>query len=43
MRDLAVQASNGGSQDTTAQAAADTEFQQLKAELTRISDTTKFG
>src|SRR3954453_9132987 len=26
MRDLAVQASNGGSQDTSAQAAADTEF-----------------
>ena len=26
MRDLAVQAANGGSQDTTAQAAADTEF-----------------
>jgi flagellin len=43
MRDLSVQASNGGSQDTTAQAAADTEFQQLKLELTRISDTTKFG
>ena len=43
MRDLAVQASNGGSQDTTAQAAADTEFQQLKDELTRIADTTKFG
>lgn len=43
MRDLAVQASNSGSQDTTAQAAADTEFQQLNQELDRISQTTKFG
>jgi flagellin len=43
MRDLAVQASNGGSQDTTAQAAADTEFQQLNKELDRISQTPKFG
>src|ERR671935_907850 len=30
MRDLAVQAANGGSQDSNAQTAADTEFQQLK-------------
>jgi flagellin len=43
MRDLAVQAANGGSQDGDAQAAADTEFQQLKTELDRISNTTKFG
>jgi flagellin len=43
MRDLAVQAANGGSQDTSAQAAADTEFQQLKTELDRIANTTKFG
>jgi flagellin len=43
MRDLAVQSSNGGSQDTTAQANADTEFQQLNAELDRIAVTTKFG
>jgi flagellin len=43
MRELAVQASNGGSQDTDAQAAADTEFQQLNKELDRISQTTKFG
>jgi flagellin len=43
MRDLAVQASNGGSQDATAQAAANTEFQQLNKELDRISQTTKFG
>jgi len=43
MRDLAVQASNGGSQDSDAQANADTEFQQLNAELDRIATTTKFG
>jgi flagellin len=43
MRDLAVQASNGGSQDSNAQAAADTEFQQLNKELDRIAQTTKFG
>ena len=43
MRDLAVQAANGGSQDATAQAAADTEFQQLNAELDRIATTTSFN
>ena len=43
MRDLAVQASSTGSQDTSARTAADTEAGQLKAELTRIADTTKFG
>jgi flagellin len=43
MRDLAVQAANGGSQDTVAQGAANTEFTQLSSELTRISATTKFG
>jgi flagellin len=43
MRDLAVQASNGGSQDVSAQAAADVEFQQLNKELDRIVSTTKFG
>jgi flagellin len=43
MRDLAVQASNGGSQDSDAQAAANQEFTALKDELTRIADTTKFG
>ena len=43
MRDLAVQAANGGSQDATAQAAADTEFQQLNAELDRIAGTTTFN
>lgn len=43
MRDLAVQASNGGSQDTDARSAANTEFGQLKTELTRIAKTTSFG
>ena len=43
MRDLAVQSSSTGSQDTSARTAANTEVTQLKAELTRISDTTKFG
>ena len=43
MRDLAVQAANGGSQDSTAQAAADTEFKQLQSELDRIANTTAFG
>jgi flagellin len=43
MRDLAVQAANGGSQDANAQAAADTEFQQLNAELDRIAGTTTFN
>jgi flagellin len=43
MRDLAVQASNGGSQDTAAQTAADTEFGQLNDELDRIAKTTSFG
>ncbi|RKS80150.1 flagellin [Motilibacter peucedani] len=43
MRDLAVQASSTGSQDSSARTAANTEVQQLTAELTRISSTTKFG
>ena len=43
MRDLAVQAANGGAQDTDAQAASYTEYTQLAAELDRISDTTQFG
>jgi flagellin len=43
MRELSVQAANGGSQDADAQAAADTEFQQLTSELDRISSSTKFG
>jgi flagellin len=43
MRDLAVQASNGGSQDSDAQSAANTEFGQLQTELDRIATTTSFG
>ena len=43
MRDLAVQASNTGSQDTNARAAAQTEYDQLKTEIDRIGNTTKFG
>ena len=43
MRDLSVQAANGGSQDAQAQTAANTEFTQLKTELDRIANTTSFG
>jgi len=43
MRDLAVQSSNSGSQDSAAQTAADTEFGQLKTELDRIAGTTSYG
>jgi flagellin len=43
MRDLAVQASNGGAQDVSSQKAADTEFKQLGKELDDIASKTKFG
>jgi flagellin len=43
MRDLAVQASNTGSQDADARTAAQTEFDQLKTEIDRIGNTTRFG
>jgi len=43
MRDLSVQASSTGSQDTDARSAAQTEFTQLNAELDRIAGTTAFG
>jgi flagellin len=43
MRDLAVQASSSGSQDSDARAAANTEFAQLGKELDRIASTTAFG
>jgi flagellin len=43
MRDLAVQASNGGSQDSNAQGAANTEVSDLKTEIDRIAKTTQFG
>jgi flagellin len=43
MRDLAVQASNGGSQDDDAKNAAQSEFKELNSELDRIANTTSFG
>ena len=43
MRDLSVQASNGGAQSATSQAAADAEFQELAKELTDIAGKTTFG
>jgi flagellin len=43
IRDLAVQASSTGSQDTDARTAAQTEFTQLNSELDRIATTTAFG
>jgi flagellin len=43
MRDLAVQASSSGSQDSDARTAAQTEFGQLNLELDRIASTTSFG
>jgi flagellin len=43
MRDLAVQASSTGSQDTQATGAAQTEFAELNVELDRIAKTTSFG
>jgi flagellin len=43
MRNLAVQAANGGSQDVNAQAASQTEFGQLQEELDRIAGNTKFA
>ena len=43
MRDLAVQASNSGSQDLSARTAANTEFTELNKELDRIGNTTRFG
>jgi flagellin len=43
MRDLSVQAANGGSNDTEARGAAQKEFGQLNEELDRIGNTTSFG
>jgi flagellin len=43
MRDLSVQASSTGSQDSDARSAAQTEFAQLGEELDRIATTTAFG
>jgi flagellin len=43
MRDLSVQAANGGSNDADAKGAAQKEFSQLNDELDRIGKTTSFG
>lgn len=43
MRDLAVQASNSGANDSTARAAAQSELTQLRTEIDRIGNTTSFG
>jgi flagellin len=43
MRELAVQAANTGANDSAARTAAQGEVDQLASELTRISDTTKYG
>jgi len=43
MRDLSVQAANGGSNDQEAKNAAQKEFGQLNLELDRIGKTTSFG
>src|SRR5512132_640045 len=43
MRDLSVQASSSGAQDSNARTAAQTEFTQLNSELDRIAKTTAFG
>jgi flagellin len=43
MRDLSVQAANGGANDDEAKGAAQKEFGQLNEELDRIGQTTSFG
>lgn len=43
MRSLAVQAANEGAADTAARDAAEVEVSQLATELTRISDSTRYG
>jgi flagellin len=43
MRDLSVQAANGGANDDNAKGAAQKEFSQLNEELDRIGQTTSFG
>ena len=42
MRNLAVQAASGGSQDANAQAASQTEYAQLLLEVDRIAQTTAY-
>ena len=43
MRDLSVQAANGGSLNTEAKSNIQTELGQLKSEISRIADTTTFN
>jgi flagellin len=43
MRDLAVQASNTGANDSAARSAAQAEITALATEINRISSSTKFG
>lgn len=43
MRDLAVQAANTGSNDSSATQAAQDEISQLRAEIDRIASSTSFG
>ena len=43
MRDLAVQAANTATNDSSARTAAQAEVTQLKAEIDRITGSTKFG
>ena len=43
MRDLSVQAANSGGNDAAARTAANAELTELKAEIDRISGSTKFG
>jgi len=43
MRDLTVQAANSGGNDTAARAAAQAEIDALATEITRVSDSTRFG
>ena len=43
MRDLSVQAANSGANDTAARDAAQAEIDALSTEISRISDSTRFG
>src|SRR3954466_9297788 len=43
MRDLSVQAANGGANDSDAKAASSKEMDALNSELDRIGSTTAFG
>ena len=43
MRDLSVQAANSGGNDTAARGAAQAEIDALATEISRVSDSTRFG